>query len=66
MLIGRPDSRYTTENLSEISTDTLCHLNESAEKMAYFPSKVEGLNAEWVAAYEATQTELLRRVKARR
>jgi hypothetical protein len=29
-------------------------------------SKVEGLNAEWVAAYEATQTELLRRVKARR
>jgi hypothetical protein len=64
--IYRPDSRYAPENLAEISTATVCDLNECAEKMAFYPSPTPGLNAEWEVAYNATQDELMTRSRARR
>jgi hypothetical protein len=66
MIVELPDSRYSLENLSEIDTNSVCDLNEAAEKMAFFPSAVPGLNDAWKAAYDATQAELMRRIRARK
>ena len=66
MITERPDSRYSAENLAEIDTATIARLSETAEKMAFFSSTVSGLNAEWEAAYEMAQDELMRRVRNRK